>query len=139
VTTEERRRKGREAAKRWRKNNPERAKELGRLSSARYRDRHHQRDLDNKRKSDHKRRYGISLDDKAGLLAAQGFSCAICGSETPGGHGEWHTDHIHGTKIVRGILCHHCNVGLGHFRDNPAFLSSAINYLRINHGDTLCN
>jgi hypothetical protein len=30
-------------------------------------------------------------------------------------------------------------VGLGHFRDNPAFLSSAINYLRINHGDTLCN
>lgn len=38
-------------------------------------------------------------------------------------------DHNHQTGKVRGLLCHHCNVGLGHFKDNIELLNSALDYL----------
>lgn len=62
--------------------------------------------------------------------------CGICSSEHPRGRGRWHIDHCHSccekgcAACVRGLLCHHCNVGLGNFKDNPTFLLSAINWLR---------
>lgn len=40
----------------------------------------------------------------------------------------------HGTKKVRGILCHKCNLGLGMFFDNPDFIRAALFYLE---GDAL--
>lgn len=53
--------------------------------------------------------------------------CAICGSEE-----KLVVDHDHKTGKVRAMLCNHCNRGLGHFRDNPATLQNAIEYLH-NH------
>jgi hypothetical protein len=38
-------------------------------------------------------------------------------------------DHSHVTGKVRGLLCHSCNVGLGHFKDDPRFTRSATEYL----------
>lgn len=75
------------------------------------------------------RKYGLSKERFEALLTAQNASCAICKSTDPYGKGNFHVDHSHTTGEVRGLLCHHCNIGLGNFRDNPAFLQSAIGYL----------
>src|SRR5262249_27117296 len=39
-----------------------------------------------------------------------------------------HVDHCHLTHWVRGLLCHRCNPGLGHFNDSPAVLFKAALY-----------
>lgn len=50
--------------------------------------------------------------------------CVICGSTE-----ELVVDHCHKTNIVRGMLCNHCNRGLGHFKDDPELLEFARMYL----------
>jgi hypothetical protein len=50
--------------------------------------------------------------------------CVICGSEE-----KLVVDHCHTTGKVRGMLCQHCNLGLGHFRDDPDLLEFARIYL----------
>ena len=50
--------------------------------------------------------------------------CVICGSEE-----KLVIDHDHKTDKVRGMLCNHCNRGLGHFRDDPLLLEFAAQYL----------
>lgn len=75
------------------------------------------------------KQYGLTRESFALMLAAQGNVCAICGSTTPGPK-DWHVDHCHRTGYVRGVLCHHCNIGLGHFDDDATTLSAATTYLR---------
>ena len=56
--------------------------------------------------------------------------CGICKTTEVGGSGKgFHLDHDHETEKVREFLCHHCNVGLGHFRDNPDLLIEAALYV----------
>lgn len=50
--------------------------------------------------------------------------CVICGSEE-----KLVVDHDHKKKKIRGMLCNHCNRGLGHFRDDPELLIFAAQYL----------
>ena len=84
-----------------------------------------------------KHRYSLDLERFDALLAAQGGACGVCGTTKPGGKGAWNVDHDHtccaGNRscgaCVRGLLCHHCNTGLGMFRDSPDTLTSAIAYL----------
>lgn len=77
-----------------------------------------------------KRKYGIDKDTYYELLAKQDGRCAICQSEDAGRKdGYFSVEHCHRTGVIRGLTCHHCNVGLGMFKDSPALLRAAINYL----------
>ena len=76
-----------------------------------------------------RRLYGITASEFDAMLAAQGGGCAICGSPDPRGR-NFHVDHCHDPKGIRGILCHPCNTGLGNFVDDPDRLAAAAAYLR---------
>jgi len=63
------------------------------------------------RASELRRRYNLSWEDYQKMLDIG--QCGLCGGMTPGGKGTWHIDHSHKTGIVRGLLCHNCNLWLG--------------------------
>ena len=57
--------------------------------------------------------------------------CAICGTtEWMGRHQRPHIDHDHETGEVRGVLCHNCNLAIGHLKDDPELVARALAYLR---------
>jgi hypothetical protein len=78
-------------------------------------------------------KYGITLEQKVAILTSQGGVCAICGvtqaTKRQGRGDGWRMDHNHATGALRGVLCHNCNIGLGHFMDDATRLQSAIAYL----------
>lgn len=76
-----------------------------------------------------KRTYGITPCDFTRQLIQQDGKCPVCGTTDPGGKGSWHVDHDHSSGVLRGLLCHHCNVALGHLRDSQETLGKAITYL----------
>lgn len=68
---------------------------------------------------------GVISDELLAGIKATVTECVICGNEEP-----LVVDHDHKTGKVRGMLCNHCNRGLGHFRDDPELLEFAAQYLR---------
>lgn len=78
------------------------------------------------------RRYGITLEQYDQMYISQNGKCAICRLDKP-----LNIDHDHSCcdydgscgKCVRGLLCKPCNTGLGNFKDDSSFLSSAQSYL----------
>ena len=66
-------------------------------------------------------RYNLEPIHRDALAAAQEGQCAICGTAA----GRLVIDHDHATGAVRGMLCDSCNLGLGHFRDDPSLLAEA--------------
>lgn len=81
------------------------------------------------------RLYGITLSQYYELLSKNGGKCPICGIDKP--YGEEYmgpkryfaVDHDHKTGVVRGVLCHRCNTGIGSFKDSIDSLKKAIEYL----------
>ena len=87
--------------------------------------------------NDYKRKYGISYADFKYIIVTQDGKCKLCGVEltqegTKGGKQRPVLDHCHSVGHVRGVLCHCCNLGLGHFHDDIEKLKQAINYLETN-------
>ena len=79
-----------------------------------------------------KKRFGLTLEQYDALSAAQGGLCAVCLQRPKAYHTSrrpLRIDHCHETRLVRGLLCHHCNVGIGHFFDSPELLRAAATYL----------
>lgn len=96
--------------------------EEGRIYQKEYRDNNVERLRDYRLR----KLYGVTLDRFTEMLKQQNHKCLICGT---GLNTSSPMDHCHATGKVRGILCTHCNTGLGKFRDNPEFLQAAIAYL----------
>ena len=100
-----------EITARWRANNPEKMRKAKRA----YR-------LKEK---------GLTMQQFADILQAQGGGCAICGRP----HVEGDTrnalvvDHRHSTGANRGLLCHWCNRAIGLMKDSAFLLRRAAEYL----------
>lgn len=81
-----------------------------------------------------KQYYSLTMEQYESMFAAQGERCAICGNfADPNGvraASRLHVDHDHTTGTVRGLLCNHCNRGLGAFKDKTYLLELAISYLK---------
>lgn len=76
------------------------------------------------------RNYGITHEEYAAILAAQGGGCGICGSTKAGGRrSRLAVDHCHETGEVRGILCDNCNRALGLIGDDMDAVLNALSYL----------
>jgi hypothetical protein len=92
-----------------------------------------------KRKNQHYlKRYGITLKEAAQLLVKQFGQCLICSKEISveiGVPNTAHVDHCHTDGGVRGLLCSHCNTGLGLFNDDRKRLINAIRYLDNYYGN----
>jgi hypothetical protein len=74
-----------------------------------------------------KQKYGVTDEWYNELLLNQDGRCAICYADDCA----LEIDHCHGTGKVRGLLCHHCNAGLGHFKDSVHSLKNAIKFISI--------
>lgn len=81
------------------------------------------------RKISLKYKYGLSIERYEQMLIEQGAKCLICGYKFGQKKSDCYVDHCHTTKVVRGLLCQHCNSAIGHAKDNPDILRSAADYL----------
>lgn len=71
-------------------------------------------------------KYGVTPAIHRAMLEAQCHQCAVCGRRVTR---RSPIDHDHQTGRVRAVLCTKCNVGLGHFGDDPDRLRAAAAYL----------
>ena len=62
-------------------------------------------------------RYGLTSEQYNQMLDDQQSRCAICEEEKK----KLVIDHNHTTMVVRALLCHKCNLRLGHYESNPNF------------------
>lgn len=81
-----------------------------------------------------KRKYGITPEEYAAMLAAQGGVCAICREDEKVIDPKTHApkllavDHCHESLKVRGLLCWRCNTSIGKFNHDPMLLRTAALY-----------
>jgi hypothetical protein len=113
-------------ARRWRED-PDLMRKLNREASARWRKANQRRSLELKRKSDLKRKFGLSVEAYDLLMKKQRGRCAICLGEDR--HSRLSVDHCHNSRRVRGLLCRSCNLAIGKFCDDVVRMRRAIRYL----------
>jgi hypothetical protein len=124
---------------RWRDKNKEKCKEIQRRSRAKHREKR-KAEIDEWRKAHPENckqyylrqtitRMGLSVKEFNARLEKQNGVCAICGKTNPNGR-RLFVDHNHQTGQIRGLLCGHCNTGIGNFLESAELLYSAISYLK---------
>jgi len=112
----------------WRKKNPDKVRATTRRNYVKNRESL----LKRARKSQLKRKYGLSVAEYESLLLEQEYRCAIClkhKADNTNGY-TLAVDHNHATGKVRGLLCASCNLSLGGFQDSEDLLLKAILYLK---------
>ena len=80
------------------------------------------------------RKYGVDYQKYLEMLNSQDGCCANPGCKTkePGApkRTRFYIDHCHTTNKIRGLLCHQCNLALGHVADDIKKLEGLIEYLQ---------
>ena len=77
-----------------------------------------------------RRIWNVDPDDLVAYVSSHDGLCEICGRTANEVHKDGRRLAVdHSNAGVRGLLCHHCNVGIGHFEDDPERLRRAISYL----------
>ena len=95
---------------------------------------YHHANGDKVRESFRLRKYGLTPETFNELVVDQDNSCAICQTHADeASRGRLFVDHCHSSGKVRGLLCHSCNLVIGHAKDNIETLTKSINYLRKNN------
>jgi hypothetical protein len=73
-------------------------------------------------------KYGITLEAYEAMVERQNGLCALCKRRPIEG---LCVDHCHDANMLRLLLCHKCNHGLGNFDDNPSVMRAAADYVEI--------
>lgn len=146
LSDEERKRKYRERSAKYRRENPEKWREIDRRAKRKARQNPERilqrltyqkqyRDENRKTLSDkeRQRKFGITPERYSELLESQNGACAICKQpETATRLGKVKAlavDHCHQSGAIRGLLCADCNTGIGKLKENIDIFNSAIQYL----------
>jgi len=79
-----------------------------------------------------KNKYGLTQEKYDEIGEAQQWKCAICGSASTGSKNSTNlsVDHCHTTGVIRGLLCHPCNAGIGYLKESENIMQNAIKYLK---------
>jgi hypothetical protein len=108
---------------------PEEIKQARRDQSKKFRQEQPEKARAIQRNSYLKWQYGMTSAEYDVKLASQGGGCYIC-EKTPQEEGQMlAVDHDHGTGKIRGILCQRCNTTLGRFQEDPKLLRKVANYI----------
>lgn len=84
-----------------------------------------------RKKSNLRVKYNMSLEEHECKVRSQGNMCAICGSEFGESKASMpHVDHCHETGIVRDLLCLKCNTALGSINEDIDIAKNIIKYLQ---------
>jgi hypothetical protein len=89
---------------------------------------HRAKALSAARKAWLRNKYGLTEEQWQELYIRQDGRCALCGDRFTEDNVPC-IDHDHNTGQVRGMLHFKCNIGLGHFNDDPELLRLAAEYL----------
>ena len=93
-----------------------------------------------RKNSELKRIYGIEMVQYTELLESQDMGFAICGTKEPFGKSDrfkfFSVDHCHDTGKIRGLLCNHCNRGIGMLGDKSEIVYNAYKYLLRSEDDS---
>jgi hypothetical protein len=73
-------------------------------------------------------RFDLTAEEYWRMYEKQGGVCKICGKPQCVGT-KLDVDHDHVSGKVRGLLCRHCNAGIGMLKDSAGLLLQAVRYL----------
>ena len=87
------------------------------------------------RRHKYKKDYGLTVEDFDRMFEEQEGVCAICEKSETWKHRtgvvqRLGIDHRHSDDLVRGLLCHSCNLLISDAKENIEILASAIKYLK---------
>ena len=75
------------------------------------------------------RTYGITMEERAAMLAKQNNACAVCHKPFTKSSG-MHLDHDHKTGKNRELLCRNCNTAIGMLYEDLTIVAGLDHYLR---------